>query len=151
MVKRNFLESCLWERMIWSAEPLLVSALERAPLVLLVRVRVWVAPFTSHTLLHTRTVHREDGSRLGCGLLEVVDDFLFADTTDLAGNTAAPAKSDVTVVPVVGTDQVCVAGKATGLEANIIASFRNANSDQCLATNGCGIHIHRYVTCWRCE
>jgi Cu/Zn superoxide dismutase len=87
-------------------------------------------------------VHAEDGSRVGCGLLtELKDDtrILQANTVGLASSTVE-SESKAVIFP--GTDRICVGGNVDALQPDIL-SFQAGGLD-CNATNGCGVHIHRY-------
>lgn len=89
-----------------------------------------------------QSVHAEDGSRVGCGLLTKVNgnDLLQAETEPLADSQVT---STVTVHEV-GTG-VCFFGLSKNLEPNL-SSFLVDGSD-CDAPNGCGGHIHGGYSC----
>jgi len=98
------------------------------------------------------TVHAEDGSRVGCGLLQPIqeDDELFA----LLYATTTPLSDDSTVTGNVltvaslssETDSIlCYAGNGQGVEAGI-TSYLNNGTD-CNVENGCGAHIHSGTSC----
>lgn len=87
-------------------------------------------------------MHAENGTRLGCGLLELVSgNFTYAAETDSLTN--ASVKGDVTVYPV--DDIACYFGMAKKLEPDL-TSFLDAGQD-CNFTNGCGVHIHAGFSC----
>jgi hypothetical protein len=92
-------------------------------------------------------VHAEDGSRVGCGILELVsyDDLLVARTKPLMDSGVY---SDVTVLMLKSFRfrRLCYFGQATGLEANLL-SFQADGSD-CTGTNGCGTHVHAGMDCF---
>lgn len=90
------------------------------------------------------TVHSEDGSRLGCGLLARVPDseLLSTETKPL---TDADVTGDGTVIKLGSGDKVCFFGSADNLEPDLLSFFEQG--DDCSATNGCGVHIHAGVSC----
>jgi len=92
-------------------------------------------------------VHAEDGSRVGCGILEMVaaQDYLVADMTSLGDSSAT---GSVTALPVAGTDMICYMGYGSGLEPNLSAFYSStAAGPNCTATNGCGTHVHAGTSC----
>lgn len=99
-------------------------------------------------------MHAEDGSRIACGILEVVDEseYLSADTAALA--EPASGIGSVVVYQLNGDDagRVCFMGRAIDLEPNLV-SFRttadnNVMGDDCTAENGCGAHVHAGTDCF---
>jgi hypothetical protein len=88
-------------------------------------------------------VHAEDGSRLGCGLLtRVADTDLLTTSTDpLEDSTTV---SDAVVFPV-GSESLCMFGSATNLEPNLMSVLKGG--ENCMASNGCGVHIHSGFSC----
>jgi hypothetical protein len=97
------------------------------------------------------TVHSQNGTRLGCGVIEAVkyDDstknLLTSDTSNL---TSSGVTSQVTVYTV-NNGIACYFGSATKLEANLL-SYLNPSmaGPNCNFTNGCGVHIHNGTSCF---
>jgi hypothetical protein len=89
-----------------------------------------------------QSVHAEDGSRVGCGLLTKVDDkeLLSTETEPLADSEVTGAVT----VHKLGTG-VCFFGFSENLEPNL-SSFLVDGTD-CNAPNGCGGHIHAGYSC----
>ena len=88
-------------------------------------------------------MHSENGTRVGCGILERVaqsNNTLVAATESL---TDTRVTSDVTALIVKNT--VCFYGAAINLERNL-QSFLDGGSD-CMDTNGCGAHLHSGYDC----
>jgi len=91
-------------------------------------------------------VHAEDGSRIGCGLLEKVaeEDYL---TADLASLGDATATGSVTAMPVNSPDMICYMGYGMDLESDLISVYSDAQGPDCTAGNGCGVHVHAGTSC----
>lgn len=91
--------------------------------------------FFATCTLHSYTkVHAEDGSRIGCGILEAVDQ---SDANILSAETEALSDSGVTssvLVYSIKETKVCFFGSARGLETNLL-SFLDGGVD-CQETNG---------------
>ena len=101
-------------------------------------------------------MHAEDGSRIACGILEVVDEseYLSADTAALT--EPASGIGSVVVYPLNGDDEgrVCFLGRAVDLEPNLVSfqttaaeSNNNTINGDCTAENGCGAHVHAGTDC----
>jgi hypothetical protein len=90
------------------------------------------------------SVHAEDGSRVGCGLLTKVDgkELLSTETAPLADSEVTGA---VTVTKL-GTG-VCFFGFSENLEPNLLSFLVDDTSTDCDAANGCGGHIHAGYSC----
>lgn len=67
------------------------------------------------------TVHAEDGSRVGCGLLEEISDgeTLFVQTNALLDNSVFGI-SEAVVYPL-DNGRLCFMGMATGLQPNLVS------------------------------
>ena len=96
------------------------------------------------------TVHSQNGTRIGCGIIEAVDTtenpkFLSTETENL---TSSGVSSQVTTYSY-GSDTVCYFGKALQLEPNLV-SYLNNNpvGTNCNFTNGCGVHVHEGTSCF---
>jgi hypothetical protein len=89
-----------------------------------------------------QSVHAEDGSRVGCGLLTKVDgsQLLSADTEPLADSEV----TGVVTVYKLGTN-VCFFGFSENLEPDLSSVL--ADGTDCNAGNGCGAHIHTGYSC----
>lgn len=92
-------------------------------------------------------MHSQNGTRLGCGLLQRVvptsgDNRTWTVSTKPL--TAAPVNGTATVYTV--NDTACYFGAATSLEPNIM-SYATGGPD-CNVTNGCGVHIHTGTSCY---
>ena len=92
------------------------------------------------------TVHAEDGSRVGCGLLQEVaeENFMIGDLDPLGEATAT---GSVTAIQVDETDMICYMGYAVNLEPDLLSVHSGANGTDCSETNGCGTHIHAGKSC----
>jgi hypothetical protein len=87
-------------------------------------------------------VHSENGTRLGCGIIELVNNNeLLVTSTD--GISKSNVTGEVTVYAY--NDTACYFGFATNLEPNLM-SFLQGGPD-CNSTNGCGVHIHAGSDC----
>lgn len=97
-----------------------------------------------HFSQHDPSVHGEDGSRVGCGILEPIgDSFTHLTTTTTPHGDGSTTTGEASVV---GNDMfLCYAGMAQGLEADIL-SFLDGGAD-CNVTNGCGTHMHSGNSC----
>ena len=91
-------------------------------------------------------VHAEDGSRVGCGILEMVapEDTLTADLASLGDSSAM---GSVAALPVEDTTMICYMGYAVNLEPDLLSVHSGANGTDCSETNGCGTHIHAGKSC----
>ena len=94
------------------------------------------------------TVHSENGTRIGCGIIEKVSDegVLSSVTSELAKSGAT---SQVSVHPL-GEGVVCYFGVATSLERNLVSYIYPDPYEvgmDCNFTNGCGVHIHNGTAC----
>lgn len=89
------------------------------------------------------TVHGQGGERLACGLLsEATPSYVVQ--TDPLGDSGV--ESSVTaIVGTDGDDHICVYGKATGLETNLLSFLEDG--ENCTAANGCGAHVHAGMDC----
>jgi len=87
-------------------------------------------------------VHAEDGSRIGCGILEKVSSSNVM-RSDMKSLGDSQARGEVDVYQVGSSDQICFYGIGSELEANLDST----NSIDCTATNGCGAHIHSGSSC----
>lgn len=110
-------------------------------------------------------VHEQDGSRIGCGLLERAHDndellLLHTQTAPLSNvsmvestvlvvanisKDISPANSAVKTAAQESSNRICYVGYATGLEPNL-ESVLEGGTD-CSAANGCGTHIHSGFAC----
>jgi hypothetical protein len=89
-----------------------------------------------------QSVHAEDGSRVGCGLLTKVDDKeLLSTETEPLGDSEV---TGTVTVHELGSG-VCFFGFSENLEPNLL-SFLVDGTD-CNASNGCGGHIHEGNSC----
>ena len=113
-------------------------------------------------------VHKTDGSRLLCGLLEGEDEddsptisptatrelnasYYFASTMPLGDSTTVTSETTLFVPQWSGLesapkDVVCFVGSATALEQDI-KSFNAGGGTDCTAANGCGVHVHAGFDC----
>ena len=97
------------------------------------------------------TVHSENGTRIGCGVIESVD--FNADTQNLLStNTLGLTDADVVSIVTayaVNDGLVCYFGSAKQLEPDLL-SYLNPDligGMDCNFTNGCGVHIHNGTAC----
>lgn len=75
------------------------------------------------------TVHAEDGSRVGCGLLvDIVDGTRLSTRTNPLTDDEDFGQSDVVVVAL--DDRVCFMGSATGLEPNLFSYLQSGEDCQ---------------------
>jgi hypothetical protein len=95
------------------------------------------------------TVHSENGTRIGCGIIEEVDDgdsMLSTVTNELADSNVAGQVSVLTLEDSI----VCYFGLAISLEPDLV-SLLNPDpflpGTDCNFTNGCGVHIHNGTSC----
>ena len=99
------------------------------------------------------TVHAQDGSRVGCGILQPMEetdeswfDLLYATTAPLGDSTAVTGKVLTIASKATHSESIlCYVGTAEGLEAGI-NSYLNDGTD-CNVENGCGTHIHSGTSC----
>jgi hypothetical protein len=99
-------------------------------------------------LLLVCAVHSENGTRIGCGIIEKVSGqgVLSSVTTALTGSGATSQVSLHTV----GGGVVCYFGLATSLERDLVSVFNPdpyAGGMDCNFTNGCGVHVHNGTAC----
>lgn len=96
------------------------------------------------TVHNAGTVHAQDGSRIGCGILESPKKTLMAHTEPLKAESSA--ESHNLLVPLEdGT--LCFYGNAYNLEPSVQSFLVTAESTDCTAKNGCGVHAHSGTGC----
>ena len=94
-----------------------------------------------------KIVHAEDGSRVACGVLKAVtkDETLVAP---LAPLTDTDVTGEVTALSLEANGMICYYGTALNLEANLNSVYgEDRDGTDCLATNGCGTHVHAGTDC----
>lgn len=107
-------------------------------------------------------VHAQDGSRVGCGLLEPIDDDndedmrIFQALTSPISPDDSSASAQVMVIANLPApegesddinDRLCYYGFALDLEVDIVSNAIDGDSTYCTETNGCGTHIHSGTAC----
>jgi hypothetical protein len=92
-------------------------------------------------------VHSENGTRIGCGVIEKVDDddnsILSTMTNELSNSNATSQVSVLTL----NDSIVCYFGLAINLEPNLSSYLNRDVGTNCNYTNGCGVHIHNGTSC----
>ena len=91
-------------------------------------------------------VHAEDGTRIACGILELVDESQYLSAEMDALTAPESGTGAVVVFPLEDTGRVCFMGSAVDLEADLVSTL-NTGGDDCTAENGCGAHIHEGMDC----
>ena len=95
-----------------------------------------------------KKVHSQNGTRIGCGIIEKVTEegLLSSVTTELAESGVTSQVSLHTL----GDGVVCYFGFATSLERDLV-SYINPNTTlggtDCNFPNGCGVHVHNGTSC----
>jgi hypothetical protein len=118
--------------------------------------------FTAHSKSHdvraltvyasSLPVHSQNGTRIGCGKIEVVPNYTTSEKVLSSGTsnlTSSGVSSQVTVYTI-QDDEVCYFGSAKKLEPNLLSylSTNPTGGTNCNFTNGCGVHIHNGTSCF---
>jgi hypothetical protein len=92
-------------------------------------------------------VHAEDGSRVGYDLLQKVpSEVLCSAILDPLDDSGVTGHVTLLQVPDAQSDRICFFGNAVGLEPDLL-SFQEQGSEDCIAFNGCGAHVHKGTPC----
>lgn len=105
---------------------------------------------TTNVVGRAFVLHNDQGGRVACGVLELVqdDDLLVAvseaDPDDLAmvGIDSYSVTGSAVVYNHANSGYACFAGTGQGLEPNL-----DADASDCTEPNGCGAHIHSGTSC----